>query len=743
MKYGIPPAAVPSIDPFQLLTLEVVSQALDDAGYSDRPFNRERTSVILGASGGVGDLGFRYGIRAGLPMYLDPVPEDVLSKLPEWTEDSFAGVLLNVAAGRVANRLNLGGLNFTVDAACASSLAAVYIAARELESGASDMVIVGGIDTVNSPFGYLCFSSAQALSPTGRCRTFDETADGIAISEGLVSLVLKRVDDAERDGDRIYAVIKAVAGSSDGRGKGLTAPKPEGQMRVLERAYAAAGILARHRRPGRGARHRHSRGRRRGSDGADACVRRRGRRGRIVRARIDQVDDRPHEVGGRRQRPAQGGAVALSQDSAADAARDEAECQAARGRNRVLRQHGGAAVGGARRIRNSRGARPSARSASAERTFTWWSRNTIATGQVRCRRSLRSMRGLRRLPVLDQPEPAASVGRAAAVRRAAVASIRRCRCGTSPLRCAAPRVASAANPVRLAIVASSIADLASEVAHVREALQAGKTRISESRGDLSVRSDRTARQGRVPLPRTGIAVPWACTAICRSVFPISGTRSRRRIVSRRATIARRLSSYVLPPPAFSDEQRASQMRESDRHRGCATGPWARSKRDCADLLRRLGVRPDMTAGHSYGEYVALSVAGAFPADTLIMLSEARGRAIKTAAGEHPGTMAAVAASREAIAGVLGDSVERLDRQRELAEQTVLAGSTEAIDAAVAALSAAGFAARRIPVACAFHSPLVQAAARVMVERAGRHRDHAACTRRCSPTRSAAAVSGCA
>src|SRR5205823_12227485 len=129
----------------------------------------ERTSVILGASGGSGELGLKYGIRAGLPMYVDPVPEDVRARLPEWTEDSFAGVLLNVAAGRVANRLNLGGLNFTVDAACASSLAAIYVAARELESGGSDMMIVGGIDTVNSPFGYLCFSSAQALSPTGRC----------------------------------------------------------------------------------------------------------------------------------------------------------------------------------------------------------------------------------------------------------------------------------------------------------------------------------------------------------------------------------------------------------------------------------------------------------------------------------------------------------------------------------------------------------------------------------------------
>src|SRR6202021_4091674 len=121
------------------------------------------------------------------------------------TEDSFGGLLLNVAAGRVANRFDLGGVNFTVDAACASSLAAIYNAVRELESGSSDMVIAGGVDTVQNPFGYLCFSKTKALSPRGRCRPFDADADGIVISEGLAILVLKRLVDAKRDGERIYA----------------------------------------------------------------------------------------------------------------------------------------------------------------------------------------------------------------------------------------------------------------------------------------------------------------------------------------------------------------------------------------------------------------------------------------------------------------------------------------------------------------------------------------------------------
>jgi len=91
------------------------------------------------------------------------------------------------------------------------------------------MVIVGGVDTMQNPFTYLCFSKTHALSPRGRRRTFDETADGIAISEGIAILVLKRLADAERDGDRIYAVIKAAGSSSDGRDPGLTGPRPEGQ----------------------------------------------------------------------------------------------------------------------------------------------------------------------------------------------------------------------------------------------------------------------------------------------------------------------------------------------------------------------------------------------------------------------------------------------------------------------------------------------------------------------------------
>ena len=106
------------------------------------------------------------------------------------------------------------------------------------------MVIVGGIDTLQSPFGFMCFAKSQALSPRGQCRPFDESADGIAISEGVTMLVLKPFGRCRTRGRRIYAVIKGIAGSSDGRGKSMTAPRPEGQMAVLNRAYRQAGFGA-------------------------------------------------------------------------------------------------------------------------------------------------------------------------------------------------------------------------------------------------------------------------------------------------------------------------------------------------------------------------------------------------------------------------------------------------------------------------------------------------------------------
>jgi acyl transferase domain-containing protein len=170
------------------------------------------------------------------------LPAELDAFLPELTEDGLPGVLTSVIAGRVANRLDLGGKNLTVDSACASVLVGLDIACNELAGGSSDLVLLGAVDLHNGPQDYVSFSAAQALSRQGRCRPFDADADGMTLAEGAGCLVLKRLADAERDGDRTYAVVKAVAGSSDGRHLGLTAPRQEGQVKAVRRAYADAGM---------------------------------------------------------------------------------------------------------------------------------------------------------------------------------------------------------------------------------------------------------------------------------------------------------------------------------------------------------------------------------------------------------------------------------------------------------------------------------------------------------------------
>ncbi len=140
--------------------------------------------------------------------------------------------------------MNLGGLSCTIDAACASSLAAVSAACSELRSGRCDVALAGGVDVHNGINDYIMFSSLGALSKTGRSRVFDKNADGIVLGEGVGCIVLKRVEDAKRDGDRVYAVIAGIGSSSDGKALGLTAPRVSGQVSAIKRALSNAHIDA-------------------------------------------------------------------------------------------------------------------------------------------------------------------------------------------------------------------------------------------------------------------------------------------------------------------------------------------------------------------------------------------------------------------------------------------------------------------------------------------------------------------
>ncbi len=254
-EFGIPPASLEATDTSQLLGLIAAKMALENAGYhADKEFDRSKVSVILGATG-TQELVIPLGARLGHPHWRKALnacgitgtkADEIVKKISEsyvpWQENSFPGLLGNVIAGRICNRLDLGGTNCAVDAACASSMSAIHLAVLELVSEKSDMVVTGGIDTLNDIFMHMCFAKTRILSPTGDARPFSKDADGTVLGEGIGMIVLKRLVDAQKHGDRIYAVIKGIGSSSDGKSQSIYAPRSEGQMQALNSAYVQAGI---------------------------------------------------------------------------------------------------------------------------------------------------------------------------------------------------------------------------------------------------------------------------------------------------------------------------------------------------------------------------------------------------------------------------------------------------------------------------------------------------------------------
>jgi acyl transferase domain-containing protein/NAD(P)-dependent dehydrogenase (short-subunit alcohol dehydrogenase family) len=254
MEFGIPPSNLSSTDTSQLLALIVAKQVLNDAAQGAfKNLDRDRISVILGVAAGLELVGEMVS-RIQRPLWVKALREnglpedqvrDICNRISDnyvpWKESTFPGLLGNVIAGRIANHFDLGGTNCTVDAACASSFSALSMAVNELYLGQADMVITGGVDTTNGPFMYTCFSKTPALSRSDDCRPFSDKSDGLILGEGIGMVALKRLEDAERDGDLIYAVIKGIGASSDGTGTSIFSPLPEGQAKALRRCYKVAG----------------------------------------------------------------------------------------------------------------------------------------------------------------------------------------------------------------------------------------------------------------------------------------------------------------------------------------------------------------------------------------------------------------------------------------------------------------------------------------------------------------------
>jgi acyl transferase domain-containing protein/phosphopantetheinyl transferase (holo-ACP synthase) len=256
--FGIMPVAVDGAEPDQMLALATTAAALADASGAHEHVAPERVGVVLGRgayrTAGIARLDQRVhvaqqvveALRSLVPdldeRQLDEVRTEFQERLGPARPDAAIGLVPNLAASRIANRLDFRGPAYTVDAACASSLIAVDQAVGELESGRCDLMLAGGVHHCHDLTLWSVFSQLRALSPSGCIRPFDREADGIIIGEGTGVVVLKRLADAERDGDRVYAVIRGTGVASDGRDTSLMSPGVEGQVAALEQAWTRSGL---------------------------------------------------------------------------------------------------------------------------------------------------------------------------------------------------------------------------------------------------------------------------------------------------------------------------------------------------------------------------------------------------------------------------------------------------------------------------------------------------------------------
>jgi acyl transferase domain-containing protein/phosphopantetheinyl transferase (holo-ACP synthase) len=257
--FGLMPDSVPGTEPDQLIALRTAAAALADAGEAALPEDRSRVGIVLGRGGYLTDGLARLDQRMRTSAQLVRTLRELLPELDgerldsvrtaftaalggEQSPESVIGLVPNFAASRVANRLDLRGPAYTVDAACASSLVALDQAVGSLAAGRCDVMLAGGVHHCHDITLWSVFSRLRALSPSQRIRPFHRDADGVLMGEGTGVVVLKRLADARRDGDRIYAVVRGVGVASDGRAASLVNPDPGGQARAIRLAWAAAGL---------------------------------------------------------------------------------------------------------------------------------------------------------------------------------------------------------------------------------------------------------------------------------------------------------------------------------------------------------------------------------------------------------------------------------------------------------------------------------------------------------------------
>ncbi|WP_437757246.1 SDR family NAD(P)-dependent oxidoreductase [Sorangium sp. So ce1389] len=703
LEWGVPPSIVPATDTTQLLALIVAKRVLEDAAQGQfESMDRERMSVILGVTSAQELLASMVS-RIQRPVWSRALrelgyPEEevkracdtIAGKYVPWQESSFPGLLGNVVAGRIANRLDLGGTNCVTDAACASSLSAMSMAMNELALGQSDLVIAGGCDTMNDAFMYMCFSKTPALSRSGDCRPFSDKADGTLLGEGIAMVALKRLDDAERDGDRVYAVIRGIGSSSDGRSKSVYAPVPEGQAKALRRTYAAAGygpdtveLMEAHGT---------------GTKAGDAAE------FEGLRAMFDEsgrADRQWCALGSVKSQightKAAAGAAGLFKAIMA------LHHKVLPPTIKVDKPNPKLEIENTPFYLNTE-ARPWIRASDHPRrasvsSFGFGGSNFHVALEEYTGPAPRAWR-VRALPaelvLLSADTPAALADRARALAKAAeTPEILRFLARESVLSFDASR------PARLGLCATDEADLARKLEQVAAHLGA---KPEQALVAPLVHCASGEAPGQVAFLFPGQGSQYVAMG-ADVLMTFDAARAAWDAAAGVAIGDAPLQEVVFPRPVFSDEDRRAQDARLRETRWAQPAIGATSLAHLA-LLGALGVRADAFAGHSFGEITALHAASALSAADLLRVARRRGELMGEASSERGAMIAVPRAIDEVRALGLGDVVVA---NHNGPKQVVLSGSVAAIEAAEERLRGLGIQARRLDVAAAFHSSLVSEA----------------------------------
>ncbi len=714
LDFGISPNTVEATDTTQLLGLLVARRALEDAGYGKggRDFARDRTSVILGVTGTL-ELVVPLATRLGHPAWRRALAEagvdretadDVVRRIADsyvgWQEASFPGLLGNVAAGRIANKLDLGGANCVVDAACASSLGAVNVALHELASGRCDVALSGGLDTFNDIFMYMCFSKTPALSPSGDARPFAAAGDGTILGEGLGILVLKRLADAERDGDRIYAVIRSMGSSSDGGGQAIYAPKAEGQVKALRRAYEQAGV--------------------------------------------DPTSIELIEAHGTGTKVGDGIEVEALEEVFRAAGASPRSCALGSVKSQI--GHTKAAAGAAGLVKAALALhhkvlpptikvdRPLDRLAAADSPFYVNAESRPWVGGSVPRRAAVSAFGFGGSnfhclleearpdrPSIDWGGDVQILAYSADDEQALAQTLPSWSSETPWAEVRAEGLRSRAafrfdHAVRLAVVARRGDDPAVVMSEARAKLS-GKAVKPSSR----VFVGRGAVEGKLAFVFPGQGsqyIGMGRELACRFPRMLAALELVDRETSETLG-GERLSDRIFPPTTFDADQRRRDD-ETLRDTRRAQPAIGAVSLGMLGILEDFGVRPEMVGGHSFGELSALHAAGRFEARTLARLAAVRGDLMgRQGDGPDAGSMLAVFATEETLARSIREhSLDVVIANKNAPTQCVLSGPAAEIDRAEEVLRAAGVRAKRLPVSAAFHSRFVADARRPFREALG-------------------------